>query len=280
MSIESKFVTGAGWKIHYTVQGSGPALILLHGGGPGATGASNYSRNAEALSKRFTTYVIDFPGWGQSSKNLESFGGTNPFANGGRAVKAFMDALGIARAHLVGNSFGGASAFNMAMDHPDRVDRLVTMGPGGAWIEGVGPTPGIIQLLTYYLGDGPTREKLSTFLQNLVHDTSVLTPELIDVRFAASNNPEITANPPLRPPAGGPPPKESYLTNDPRLKTLPHRSLLIWGQQDKVNIPEGVKGFSVVPDQDVVLFANCGHWAQWEHAEKFNELVLWFLTRA
>jgi 4,5:9,10-diseco-3-hydroxy-5,9,17-trioxoandrosta-1(10),2-diene-4-oate hydrolase len=282
---DSKFAEGSGWKIHYTVQGSGPALILLHGGGPGATGASNYGRNVGALSQHFTTYVIDFPGWGQSSKNLESFGASGmsgPFQNGGRAVKAFMDALNIPKAHLIGNSFGGASAYCLAMDAPERVDRLVSMGPGGAWIEGSGLSEGILQLLTYYMGEGPSREKLKAFLNNLVYDTSVLTDALIEDRFAASNNPEITANPPLRlpPMTGGAPPKGHYLSNDARLPGLQHRALLIWGSQDKVNIPAGVNAFNVLPNQDVVMFSKCGHWAQWEQAEKFNELVTWFLLRA
>lgn len=138
-----------------------------------------------------------------------------------------MDAVGIDKAHLIGNSFGGSSAFYMAMENPERVDRLITMGPGGAWLEGVPPTPGIIALMTCYMGEGPTREKLAAFLPELVYDTSVLTPELIDERFAASNNPEITANPPLRLPPGGPAPRQFFITEDWRLKTLPHRSLLI-----------------------------------------------------
>lgn len=280
---ESLFVTGRAehgdWSIHYTVQGSGPDLILLHGGGPGATGRSNYSRNIDALSARFTTWVIDVPGWGQSSKNLEAFGSPSPFVNGARALVAFMDAAGIGRAHLVGNSFGGAAAYYLALERPERVDRLVAMGPGGAYIEGQGPTEGILQLVTYYLGEGPTRGKLSAFLHNLVFDTSVLTPELIEQRFAASNNPDITVNPPLRLPPNGPPPRAAYLSEDPRMSSLPHECLLIWGQQDRVNLPAGVQSFSRVPKQDVVLFANCGHWAQWEQAAKFNELVIWFLTR-
>lgn len=280
---ESKFATGkhgdSAWSIHYTMQGSGPALILLHGGGPGATGASNYSRNIKALSAHFTVYVIDMPGWGQSSKNLQIFGSPSPFINGARALKNFMDTVDLPKAHLIGNSFGGAVAYYLALEFPERVDRLVAMGPGGAYLEGQGPTQGIVQLLTYYLGEGPTREKLSAFLHNLVYDTSVLTPELIEQRFAASNNPEITANPPLKPSPSGPPPREFYLSEDPRLKALAHRCLLIWGQQDKVNLPAGVQSFSVVPNQDVVLFANCGHWAQWEQADKFNDLVAWFLKR-
>ena len=86
-----------------------------------------------------------------------------------------MDAVGIDKAHLIGNSFGGSSAFYMAMENPERVDRLITMGPGGAWLEGVPPTPGIIALMTCYMGEGPTREKLAAFLPELVYDTSVLT---------------------------------------------------------------------------------------------------------
>jgi 4,5:9,10-diseco-3-hydroxy-5,9,17-trioxoandrosta-1(10),2-diene-4-oate hydrolase len=276
---QSRFVKTSEFTIHYTVQGQGPALILLHGGGPGATGRSNYSRNTDDFAKNFTTYVIDFPGWGASSKNLNSFGSPSPFVNGARAIKCFMDALNISKAHLLGNSFGGTAAFYMALEHPERVDRIVTMGPGGAWIEGVGPTQGIIQLVTYYLG-APTKEKLRAFLGNLVYDTSAITEEFIEARFQASNDPDIIANPPLVfKPGNPPPPKEMHLTNDPRLAKMPHRSLLVWGQQDVVNLPQGVQSFSVVPNQDVVLFNQCGHWAQWEHAEKFNELVNWFLTR-
>lgn len=276
---QSQFATSGEVRIHYTVHGSGDPLILLHGGGPGATGLSNYSRNLTALAEHFTCYVIDFPGWGQSSKNLDSFGAANPFINGARAVKLFMNQLGLAKAHLIGNSFGGAVAYAMAMEFPERVDRLVTMGPGGAWIESEGMTPGIFQLLTYYSGEGPTREKLEAFLQNLVFDTSVLTPELIDERFAASNNPEIAANPPLRIPPGatGPLPREMFLSEDPRLKSLPHKALLIWGREDKINLPAGANAFGVAPNQQTVWFDHCGHWAQWEHADRFNELVIGFL---
>jgi 4,5:9,10-diseco-3-hydroxy-5,9,17-trioxoandrosta-1(10),2-diene-4-oate hydrolase len=277
---KSQFAVSGEVSIHYTVEGSGDPVILLHGGGPGANGRSNYSRNISALAEHFTCYVIDFPGWGQSSKNLDSFGAANPFINGARAVKLFMDLVGLEKAHLIGNSYGGAVAYAIALEYPERVDRLVAMGPGGAWIEGEGMTPGIFQLLTYYTGEGPTRAKLESFLQNLVFDTSVLTPELIDERFAASNNPEITANPPLRIPPGvtGPLPREIHLSEDPRIKTLPHKVLLIWGKQDKINLPAGATSFAAVPNQQTVFFDRCGHWAQWEHADKFNTLVTEFLS--
>jgi 4,5:9,10-diseco-3-hydroxy-5,9,17-trioxoandrosta-1(10),2-diene-4-oate hydrolase len=280
---ENQIARGDGWHINYMVKGSGPTLILLHGGGPGASGWSNYNRNLDAFAEHYTTYLIDFPGWAGSSKNLDSFGAKSPFRNGAVALNAFMEAVGIEKAHLVGNSFGGSVAFYMCLDFPDRVDRIVTMGPGGAYLEGsTGPTEGIRQLMTYYMGEGPTREKLAAFLQNLVYDPSRLPEDMLEQRFLASNDPEIVANAPLRPPEGrtGPPPKEMHISEDPRLKDMPHRALMIWGLQDRVNLPAGAFAFKAVPDQDLFFFDKCGHWAQWEQADKFNDLVLWFLGRA
>jgi 4,5:9,10-diseco-3-hydroxy-5,9,17-trioxoandrosta-1(10),2-diene-4-oate hydrolase len=275
---EGRTENGAAWRIHYEVHGNGQDVILLHGGGPGATGASNYGRNVEMLSRHFRCWIIDFPGWGQSSKNLQAFGGLGPFHNGGRALLAFMDVVGIDRAHLIGNSFGGSSALCAAMDHQERFDRLVLMGPGGGVVPGAtGPTEGIKQLLTYYLGEGPSLDKLRLFLGNLVYDTSVLTPELVQTRFDASNDPEIRANPPLVPPPGGPG-KETFISLDPRLAELPHRALFIWGLQDKVNPVSGMEPFTKMPNADFMLLAKCGHWAQWERADRFNELVTQFLA--
>lgn len=269
---------GQAWHIHREVHGSGPDVILLHGGGPGATGASNYAKNIEALARQFRCWVIDFPGWGRSSKNLQAFGGEGPFQNGGRAILAFMNALGLERAHLVGNSFGGSAALCAAMDAPERVGKLVLMGPGGGVVAGAkGPTEGIRQLLTYYLGEGPSLEKLQAFIGNLVYDPSLLTPELIRQRFEASNDPEIRANPPLLPPA----PERLHTLQiglDPRLATLQHRSLFIWGLQDRVNPVEGMQPFRAMPNADFLLLARCGHWAQWEHPQRFNDAVSHFLA--
>lgn len=272
--------SGVPWRVHYEAHGSGPDVIMLHGGGPGATGASNYSKNIAALSAQFRVWVIDFPGWGKSSKNLNAFGGIGPFHNGGRAVKAFMDAMGIQKAHLIGNSFGGSSALCLAMDYPERVEKLVLMGPGGGVVKDAkGPTEGIKLLLSYYLGEGPTMEKLQAFIKHLVFDQSLITPEILKARFEASNDPEIRANPPLVPPPGGPG-KETFISLDPRLSHLPHRAMFVWGLQDRVNVVEGMEAFRAMQNADFVLLANCGHWAQWEHPERFNDLVLGFLRSA
>lgn len=275
---EGQFDNGASWKIFYQVFGSGPDMLLLHGGGPGATGASNYSKNIEELSQHYRCWVIDIPGWGQSSKNLNGFGAVGVFQNGGLAVLAFMDAMGISKAHLIGNSFGGGSALCLAMSHPDRVVKMILMGTAGGVVPGSsGPTEGIIQLLNYYLGEGPSLEKLQAFIGNLVYDQSLLTEELVQQRFDASSDPEIVTNPPLTPPNNKAQAEALVLSNDPRLAELKHRALFVWGRQDKVNPAAAAGSFAVMQNADFVELTSCGHWAQWEHPERFNDMVISFL---
>ena len=101
---------------------------------------------------------------------------------------------------------------------------------------------------------------------------------MLKARFEASNNPEIAANPPLKLPPG-PPAPGSFLWNDPRLATLKHKVQFIWGMKDKVNPWEGVLTFRAIPDHEPVLLSKCGHWTQWEQADKFNDIVLSFFAR-
>ena len=98
-------------EIFYTEIGTGDPVVLLHGGGPGASGMSNYARNVDALASRFRVIVPDLPGYGRSSKNLEQ---TDPFGALAEAIRALLDHLGLDTAHLVGNSYGGACALRLA----------------------------------------------------------------------------------------------------------------------------------------------------------------------
>ena len=84
--------------------------------------------------------VPDLPGYGRSSKDLDQ---SDPFGDLASAVRGLLDALGIDRAHLVGNSYGGAAALRLALDRPDRVARLVLMGPGGIGTTRALPTTGL-----------------------------------------------------------------------------------------------------------------------------------------
>ena len=151
-----------GQRIFYAEAGTGPAVVLLHGGGPGASGVSNYSRNIDALAAHFRVIVPDMPGYGRSAKKLDQ---SDPFGGLAAAIRGLVDVLAIDTAHLIGNSYGGAAALRLALDAPQRVGRLILMGPGGIGTTRGRPTAGLNSLFGYYGGDGPSRAKLEAFIR-------------------------------------------------------------------------------------------------------------------
>ncbi|MFE2958086.1 alpha/beta fold hydrolase [Nocardia tengchongensis] len=268
-----------GREIHVSEFGSGPAVVLLHGGGPGATGVANYSRNVDALARRFRVIVPDLPGYGRSAKWIDQ---SDPFGYLGRSVGGLLDELGVASAHLVGNSYGGAAALRLAMDRPEKVGRMVLMGPGGVGTTRTLPTGGLNALLGYYRGEGPSRDKLRRFIREyLVFDGGSVPEELIEQRYLASIDPDVVANPPLRRPSGPLALRTLWrmdFTRDPRLREVAHPTLVVWGANDKVNRREGGPMLAeTMPNCDLYLAANTGHWVQWERAELFNTLAAAFL---
>ena len=272
-------VTVAGKPIFVAETGSGPAVVMLHGGGPGASGVSNYSRNIDALAQDFRVIVPDMPGYGRSTKGVDQ---SDPFGYLADMIRGLLDELGIDTAHLIGNSYGGAAALRLALDTPHRVDKLVLMGPGGIGTTRAAPTAGLKSLLSYYGGDGPSRDKLHAFIRNyLVYDGASVPDELIDLRYAASIDPEVVANPPLRRPSGPTALRTLWrmdLTRDSRLRQLQTPTLVLWGRDDKVNRPAGGPMLAnLMPHAELVMTSRTGHWMQWERADLFNRLVTDFL---
>jgi 2-hydroxy-6-oxonona-2,4-dienedioate hydrolase/4,5:9,10-diseco-3-hydroxy-5,9,17-trioxoandrosta-1(10),2-diene-4-oate hydrolase len=272
-------VTVAGKPIFVAEAGAGPAVVMLHGGGPGASGVSNYSRNIDALAKHFRVIVPDMPGYGRSVKGVDQ---DDPFGYPADMIRGLVDELGIDSAHLVGNSYGGAAALRLALDTPHRVGKLVLMGPGGIGITRGLPTAGLKSLLSYYGGDGPSRDKLATFIRSyLVYDGASVPKALIDSRYLASIDPEVIADPPLRRPSGPTALRTLWrmdLTRDRRLKDLGTPTLVLWGRDDKVNRPAGGPMLlNLLPNAELVMTSQTGHWMQWERAELFNRLVVDFL---
>jgi 4,5:9,10-diseco-3-hydroxy-5,9,17-trioxoandrosta-1(10),2-diene-4-oate hydrolase len=266
-------------RIHCSEFGAGVPLLLLHGGGPGASGLSNYSRNIGALAEQFRVLVPDLPGYGQSSKAVDP---ADPFGDLADAMLGLLDALDVPRAHVVGNSLGGACALRMALQAPQRIRRLVLMGPGGIGISQGRPTDGLRRLLGYYEGEGPSFQKLSTFVrEDLVFDASQVSEALLRERFEASLDPEVVANPPLRAPRDLDAFKRLDLLLDPRLPALPHPTLVMWGVEDRVNPPAGAAALQLrMQACDTVMFSRTGHWVQWERAAEFNSFVAGFLQAA
>ena len=99
----SRSLDWQGVRIHYHDIGRGPALLLIHGGGPGATGWSNWNRNIGALSQQFRVIVPDLPGFGRSSERPRG----SPFPGWWAGpMLGLLDALDIRKANFIGNSLG------------------------------------------------------------------------------------------------------------------------------------------------------------------------------
>lgn len=272
----SRFVAVGPRQIHVSEFGSGYPVLMLHGGGPGASGVSNYSRNIDALARHFRVLVPDMPGYGKSSKGVKR---SDPFGDLAESMLGLLDALEIERAHLVGNSYGGACALRMALDRPERVTALALMGPGGVNTTRGLPTAGLRSLLSYYGGSGPSRAKLASFIREyLVADASRIPEALIDERYEASIDPEVIAQPPLRRPQNLAAAVRMDFTRDRRLAKCQTPTLVLWGASDKVNRPSGGETLrKAMSHCDLYLFANTGHWVQWERAEEFNATTAAFL---
>ena len=276
-SLTERTSSVSGRSIYYAEKGSGTTLVMLHGGGPGASGVANFSRNIDVLAESHRVIVPDMPGYGRSDKHIDH---SDPFGYLANSIRGLLDELGIQRAHLVGNSYGGAAALRLALDSPQRVGKLILMGPGGIGTTRRLPTAGLKSLLSYYGGDGPSRAKLASFIRDyLVFDGSAVPDEVIDMRYAASMDPEVVADPPLQRPANLRTLWRMDLTRDPRLKHLANPTLILWGREDKVNRPSGGPLLAnLMPSAELDMTSHTGHWMQWERPDLFNRLVTEFLS--
>ncbi|CAD5379621.1 2-hydroxy-6-ketonona-2,4-dienedioic acid hydrolase [Pseudomonas sp. OF001] len=261
-------------NIHYNDCGAGSeTVVMLHGSGPGASGWANFNRNIEPLvNAGYRVILMDCPGWSRSDSIVCS--GSRSDLNA-RVLAGLLDALDIDRVHILGNSMGAHSAMAFALANPARVGRLVLMGggTGGASPFVPMPTEGIKLLQGLYRE--PSIDNLKKMMSVFVYDSSELTEALFQARldnmlsrrdhldnFVKS----LAANPKQFPDFG------------PRLAEISAPTLIVWGSNDRfVPLDTGLRLLAGLPNAELHVFNRCGHWAQWEHAERFNRLVLDFL---
>lgn len=258
--------------------GSGPVLVMLHGGGPGASGISNYHQNLPALAERFRVVLPDQPGFGHSYRptedDLQARSITEITAD---ALYQTLDGLGIDAFHLLGNSLGGAAALAMGQTQPERVTALVLMAPGGGWLPfGPTPTEGQKQMFAYYNGGGPSEKKMAAFIRTMVFDHKQFGEDVVRARYEASLDEDHIAfyhryNAAFARRHG----------MDPLWKDL-HKivapTLLLWGRDDRTITLDGAQlMLKLIPDVQLHVFGSCGHWVQLERQAEFERLVVDFL---
>jgi 4,5:9,10-diseco-3-hydroxy-5,9,17-trioxoandrosta-1(10),2-diene-4-oate hydrolase len=261
----SKFARAGDIEIHYQELGDGKPVVMLHGTGPGASGWSNFRRTAPAFEDAYRVIIPDLPRYGRSSKVPITGPRLSVLS---KIIGEFLDAIGVDQAHFIGNSMGGQVAMKLAIDRPEKVDRLVVIGSPPLKGSAMGPTPAeAIRLIEgYYKGSGPSIEKMRHLLLTLVYDPSFVTDDVVRERYESSVDPEVIK-------ANAAPMWERQ-TLEGELDRLTAPMLIIWGQDDRAApLDVALRMLRELPDARLLVFSRCGHWAQVEHRSEFNSAV-------
>lgn len=254
--------------IHFHEAGSGPAVVFVHGSGPGANAYSNFFPNFRKIAAAgYRCLLPDMIGFGYSSKpagidyTLELFTSN---------LIELLNALAVDDCVLVGNSLGGAISLKIAIDHPRRVRKLVLMGPGGIESrETYFKMPGIQRMVSQFVGEGFDLPRLRSLFELICYDPRFLTDELLQERMniLKTQPKDVLA-------------RMSISDLTPDLPKIQCPVLGFWGIEDHFCPPSGhEKILRAVADARFVMYSRCGHWTMIEQAEDFNRHVIEFLGR-
>ncbi|MCT2338255.1 alpha/beta fold hydrolase [Corynebacterium sp. p3-SID1056] len=266
--LEDKWIeTAPGELTHYHDLGEGEPILFLHGSGTGVTAAANWWLNLPQISEVGRTIAIDSIGYGQSIAAPGTEYGIREWVR--HAVRV-LDALGIEKTWIVGNSLGGWLAFQFALDFPERLSGIVSMGTGGAKLT---------KALKGHSNPTLTEEGIRDTLELFVVDKTLVSDELVKLRYESALN--DTASDRLKEVVAARDRDRDALPLDfDKLAELEIPVLLIHGMQDAViPVSRTWELVQTIPNADAHLFSQTGHWSQVERSEEFNQVIIEWLKR-
>jgi 4,5:9,10-diseco-3-hydroxy-5,9,17-trioxoandrosta-1(10),2-diene-4-oate hydrolase len=256
----------SGYELHLRETGEGPPVVFIHGSGPGASAASNFKKNVAPIAAAGYRCVLpDMLGFGWSSKPTGLDYTLDLFAT---SLMELLDELAIERCVMVGNSLGGAIAMRVAILQPERVSKLVLMGPGGIESrETYFKMPGIQKMVSGFVGAGFDKAGLRKLLELLTFDPAIVTDELLDERWnVMQTQPKDVLARMVVP------------DQTPELPKVRCPVLGFWGIEDQFCPAAGYeKILRACPGSRFELLSQCGHWAMAEYPALFNRRVIEFL---
>ncbi len=256
------------FSIHYLHEGTGRPLILIHGGG---MWLYSFRHTIKSLSENFSIHALDMPGYGCTRLMDPSL----PMGSCTMvlALKEFMDALGLERASLVGHSWGGGWALAYALDHPERVDRIVLINSSGLDAPDVFEwellkIPVVGSMLLRFLTLSMVRKRLElSFCRKGMVDDAMALEVLLSLKIPENRKAQASLARNL-----------SWAGVERRLNELDHQVLLIWGEMDRYLDKVMVTRFKErIRNLKVAIIPDCGHSAHEEEPEIVNGLIRDFL---
>ncbi len=257
-------------------------LVLLHGSGGHV---ENFSRNLMAYAQHFHVFALDCVWHGLGPQPPFDPALIPTYVD---QVVDFLDWQGIDRANVEGQSMGGWTAQRLAYEHPERLRKLVLTTaqgfrlkpPPGAEPAAPAPSRNTAARQLAYLDD-PSWENIRQRMLPLLANPARLPDELIAVRQKLYRNPATNAS--LRQVVqhymGGPElPSQQYVMTETELGQITAPTLVYWGDHNMVPPAMGERLAQAIPGAQYYCAADTGHWAQFEHANEHNRVVLRFLV--
>ena len=264
-----EFVEVEGLKTFYVHRGEGPPIIAIHGGSPGACALINWGANIEPLAALgFSVYAYDQPGYGYTDVPTD-----HSLEFRVRHAQAFIDALGLDRYHVMGNSQGSYIAARIALDDP-KVDRLVLVSSGTLAPEGSEAAKQLSREHAEAIGAyEPGLDNMRKLSLGTIYHPELVTDEFVQLRYEMSIGSRFEASQARRGAGRATPILD-------RLPSLEPKTLILWGMHDGGAAPErGLLLLERMPGAELHVFSNSGHWVQRDEADRFHELVAGFLSR-
>lgn len=274
-----QIATGA-YTTHLNRQGPAgqPAILFIHGSGPGANGWSNWQLALPALSKQWDCLAPDLAGFGDSQHPDPPPGDIRRWMRlWVDQMLALLDTLGIAQADLVGNSMGGAVALHLLLEAPQRFRRVVLMGAIGAPCR---LTPELDRLWGFY--DDPSPALLAQAIRWFVYDDAFVRDrldEIVRIRYAAAMRADVRRSYTAMFPAPRQALLDALIVPDSALRRIVHPVLLVHGRDDAI-VPVDTSYYLLnrLPNAELHVIGRCSHWTQIEHSQRFHQLVRSFLS--
>ncbi|MHA5050484.1 alpha/beta fold hydrolase [Streptomyces sp. SD15] len=252
-----------------------PAVLFIHGSGPGVSAPSNWAHLMPSFAESYYCIAPDVLGFGDSEHpDPAPTGGMPEYTDlRARSLLALLDALGVAKAHFIGNSMGGMITLRAAQIEPDRIDKMILMGSGGAPIP---PSADLMKLITFY--QDPSPEAMADLLVRFVDDTALFAGNLEEIartRVGLATRDDVrrshlaTFNPEHGP--------VKYTEGE--LAAIGHQALVLHGREDRMlPVTAGYYLAENLPNARLHVLPHAGHWIQIEQAAEFTAQAKLFLA--